>query len=120
MGVPQYHPGKVMDVYSGKDRDVVAGDAGVQAMVKMWDGHTLVINVHPKLKGRVKPGDTVLVDYYPSKEFKTPLPKILVTKILHGDKARKIVEEYKAYYKRMGSRRMKKSPAEQPRGRYIG
>jgi hypothetical protein len=120
MSVPQFHPGKVMDIYTGSDKAIGAADSSVQAMIKMWDGHTLVINVDPKLKG-LKQGDIVLVDYYPSEKFKNPVPKILITKILRGDKARKIVNEYKDYFKRtrkMGKRQ--EGPAERVHEGYIG
>lgn len=121
MSVPQHHPGKVVDIYAGGDRDVGAADASIQAMVKMWDGHTLVINVDLKLKGKLKPGDIVLVDYYPSERFQNPIPKIMITKVLRGDKARKIVDEYKNYFKR--TRKMSKrqeGPAEKVHEGYIG
>jgi hypothetical protein len=121
MSVPQHHPGKVMDIYAGTDMSVVSAGASIQAMVKMWDGHTLVINVDSRLKSKLKVGDIILVDYYPSEKFKRPVPKILVTKILRGDKARKIAAEYKSYFKR--TRRMKpqrEGPAEQVHEGYIG
>jgi hypothetical protein len=110
-----------MDIYTGTDKSVDAADPSTQAMVRMWDGHTLVINVDSRLKTRLKVGNIVLVDYYPSGKFKAPVPKILVTKILRGDKARRIAAEYKAYYKR--TRRMKprqEGPAEQVHERSIG
>jgi len=122
MSVPQHHPGKVMGIYSASDKAVVAADTGIQAMVRMWDGHTLTINVAHKLKAKIKVGDIVLVDYYPSEKFNTPIPKIVVTKILRGDNARRVVEEYKDYYKR--TRKMAKrgteGPAEKVHERYIG
>ena len=121
MSVPQHHPGKVMDIYAGTDRSIVASDASTQAMVRMWDGHTLVINVDPRLKTRLKIGDIILVDYYPSEKFKRPVPKILVTKILRGEKARKIAAEYKNYFKRTRSMKpQREGPAEQVHERYIG
>jgi len=119
MSVPQHHPGKVMDIYSASGRNIVSAGTSIQAMVKMWDGHTLVINVDSRLKGKIRKGDIVLVDYYPSEKFKTPVPKMLVSKTLRGDPARKIVEEYKSYFKR--TRRMKREgPAEKVHERYIG
>jgi len=119
MSVPQHHPGKVMDIYSAGDRNIVSAGTSIQAMVRMWDGHTLVINVEPRLKGKIRKGDIVLVDYYPAEKFDRPIPKILITKILRGEPARKIVEEYKSYFKR--TRRMKREgPAEKVHERYIG
>lgn len=118
MSVPQYHPGKVMDTYSAGDSGVIAGALGIQAMVRMWDGHTLVVNVDQKLGGKLKTGDVVLVDYYPSEKFETPLPRMAVAKILRGDKARKIVDEYKDYKTRMS--RTKRQPPEKAHSRYIG
>ena len=121
MSVPQHHPGKVMDIYTGTDKSVISAGSGIQAMVRMWDGHTLVINVDSRLKTKLKVGDIILVDYYPSEKFERPVPKILVTKILRGDKARKIADEYKNYFRR--TRRMKprqEGPAEQVHERYIG
>lgn len=122
MGVPQHHPGKIMDIYTDTDKSVVSSDTSIQAMVKMWDGHTLVINVDPKLKGKIKLGDIILVDYYPSTSFRNPIPKIMATKILRGDKAERIVEQYKSYLKqtqKMG-KRYHEGPVEKPHERYIG
>jgi len=122
MSVPQFHPGKVMDIYSGSDKAVVSADASIQAMVKMWDGHTLVINADPRLKAKLKLGDIVLVDYYPSDKFKNPVPSIQITKVLRGDKARHIVEEYKSYFKRVRKigRKYPEGPAEKVHESYIG
>lgn len=121
MSVPQYHPAKVMDIYSGSERGVIAGDGKTQAMVKMWDGHTLVVDVEPKLRGKLRQGDIVLVDYYPSGKFQNPIPRIIITKALRGEKARKLVDEYKSYYKRTRKAKSRhKSPAEERHGRYIG
>jgi hypothetical protein len=87
-------------------------------MVRMWDGHTLIVNVDAKLKGKVKSGDVVLVDYYPSDKFKNPIPKILLTKVLKGKKAKKVVDEYRNYKSRM--KKVRGGPADQGHGRYIG
>ena len=122
MSVPQHHPGKIMDIYSPTDKSVLSSDTSIQAMVKMWDGNTLVINVAPGLKGKIKVGDIVLVDYYPSEKFNTPIPKIEVVKVLRAELAKRITEEYKDYFKRtrkMG-KKFQDSPAEQPHERYIG
>jgi hypothetical protein len=111
-----------MDIYMGSDRSVVSSDTSTQAMVKMWDGHTLVLNVDPKLKGKIKLGDIVLVDYYPSTKYRNPIPKIMISKILRGDKARRIVEQYKSYFKqtqKMG-KKYHESPVDKPHERYIG
>ncbi len=119
MSVPQLHPGKVIDVYRPGDKNVISADTNAQALLGMWDGHTLTVNVHPKLGAKIRAGDFVLVDYYPVKGFGTPFPKIQVTKILRGPKARKIVEEYKSYMTKI---RKSKSPTPsgQVNERYIG
>ena len=121
MSVPQYHPGKVMEIFRPADKGVTAADASVQALVRMWDGHTLTVDVEPKIKSKIKRGDVVLVDYYPNRGFKTPIPRIAVSKILRGEKARQVVSEYKEYRTRMRNlKNRSEGPAGRLPGRYIG
>ena len=57
-----YHPGKVLDVYSSKDKNVI-GDASIQATIMMWDENLFTFLVDPKLANKIKIGDIVRLDY---------------------------------------------------------
>ncbi|RLI97334.1 MAG: hypothetical protein DRO99_03170 [Candidatus Aenigmatarchaeota archaeon] len=119
MGVPQFHPGKVTEVYQSKGRDIASSDASTQATVSMWDGHTLTITVAPRLRSKIRRGDVVFVDYYPSSKFRDPVPRMVITKIIRGSKAKSVLQEYGKYHRRIKSMKPE-GPSERVHERYIG
>src|SRR3989344_2557178 len=81
-----FHPGKVLTVLRNDDK-------GVQAVVLMWDDNLLTVEVEPVLADKIKDNDVVLLDYSP--KYQTiPVPKQVVVKILRGDVAKKVWNDY--------------------------
>ncbi len=120
-----YHVGRVIEVLK-PGKDVKSSDSSVQAVVETWDENVITFNVHTKLKQRIRPGDYVLIDYTPISE-KIVMPKMLIIKIISGDKAKKIWEAYKEYYRRRPrcgkpSTPTPRVPQQMPRGEptYLG
>ena len=98
-----YHVGKVVKILSPENKEVEAADNSIQALVDMWDENLLTLDVDAKLSKAVREGDIVVVDYHPvSPRF--PAPRMVVTKILHGDVAEKTWREYKEYFEKMKKR----------------
>ena len=92
-----FHPGKIIFVFNcGKDE--VSADNEAQATVIMWDENMITLEVHPRLKGKVKEGDIVLVDYRPEEKLSVPVPKQAIVKILRGKKAKDLWAEYAEYH----------------------
>ena len=111
-----YHPGKIVEVLRPSDKDVVSSDASVQATVKMWDENVLTLMVAPKIAGKVKAGNTVLVDYRPSPEHRPPTPMHVIVKILAGKKAETVWSTYREMYDRQKRQAAPVAPAQS----YIG
>ncbi len=59
-----YHPGKVLAVFSTKDKNV-RGESNVQATLEMWDENVITFLVAPEIAESIKKGDIALVDYRP-------------------------------------------------------
>jgi len=89
-----YHPGKVLKIFSKADREVSAADATTQALLFMWDENVLTLLVDARLSPKLREGDIVLVDYRPLEGCSPPMPRQIVTKILHGKKADALWKEY--------------------------
>lgn len=111
-----YHVGKVLEIFYSKDRDIESSDSSVQALVETWDENVITYSVDPRLVNDLKVGDVVLIDYNPTstQPFR---PKMLIVKILKGEKAKKTWDSYKEYYKKRPRKRVK-TPMPQPP--YIG
>jgi len=111
-----YHVGKVLEIFYHRDKDIESSDSSVQALVETWDENVITYSVDPRLVDELKVGDIVLIDYNPTSQqpFR---PKMIIVKILKGEKARKTWESYKEYYKKRPRRRVK-TPVQQPP--YIG
>ncbi|MBI2578260.1 MAG: hypothetical protein HYW26_00965 [Candidatus Aenigmarchaeota archaeon] len=90
-----YHPGRVLKIFSAKDREV-KGDATTQALVEMWDENLFTFAVDAKIAADVKEGDIVLVDYT-SVSQSSHMPRHVIVKILRGKTADAIWKEYKKY-----------------------
>lgn len=100
-----YHPGKVLEVFVGKD--VHASDSSAQAMLEMWDENLITVLVEKKLAPKMRKEDIVLVDYRPMKD--KPAPNLTVTKILKGDTGKSTWKTYKDFH-----RKRKGAPAQTP------
>jgi len=90
-----YHLARVLKLFHPDDKDIVAGDAAVQALLEMWDENVLTFRVHPLLSGKIKAGDIVLVEY----DFKGPrIPDNTVVKIVRGKTAKDAWQKMKDYF----------------------
>ena len=93
-----YHPGKVVEVFSPKDRNVESIDNTTQAMLEMWDDNLITVLVEPQLDGKLKKDSIVLVDYRPLAD--KPVPRMTVVKILRGEVAKATWSKYKDHHKK--------------------
>lgn len=111
-----YHPGRVLEIFYPRDKEIESSDSSVQALVETWDENVITYSVDSRVADKLKVGDIVLIDYNPTSEqpFR---PKMIVIKILKGEKAKKTWDTYKEYYKK----RPKSKPAQVPmQPPYIG
>lgn len=92
----KYHPGKILNIFSPKNKNVISADAGTQALLEMWDENILTAKVAAKILPKLKEGDYVIVDYNPISE-QLKVPKVVVTKIIRGDLAKKMWRVYKTF-----------------------
>lgn len=97
-----YHPGRVLEVFSFKDKQIKSCDATTQAMCEMWDENILTFLVDPKIADDIKVGDIVLVDYRPSPQ--APVPRHTVIKILDKERGERVWKCYKRYYEQKRKR----------------
>ncbi len=110
-----HHPGKVVAVIRPKDEDVSSADNVTLAVVEMWDENILTLVVDDRIAKDIREGDFVLVDYRPKVLGQnTVIPKQKVAKIVRGERAKKIWEMYKEYFKQQ------KTKATQHMRPYIG
>lgn len=93
-----YHPGKVLEVFSAKDKSVEAVDTSTQAMLEMWDDNLITVLVESQLSGKLKKEDVVLVDYRPMAD--KPIPKMTVVKVLRGTVGKQMWKVYKDHHKK--------------------
>ena len=99
-GFIMFHPGQVLSVFSSKNGDVVSANKEVQVMLQMWDDNLLTILVDPKLVDKINEGDIVLVDYRPMFDQGPLAPRMIVTKILRGDRGSKTWDRYREFYRK--------------------
>ena len=111
-----FHPGKVIKVLNG-GKDEISVDSGVQAVVVMWDENLITLEVHPRIKSKIRDGDVVLVDYRPTNELNVPVPRQIIVKVLKGKKAKEIWDQYTEYHEKR--KRSANRPPTLPPG-YIG
>ena len=88
-----------MKLLSPADRDVIAADENLHALVEMWDENIFTVIVDAKIAQKIKEGDVVIIDYYPI-SAQSPVPKRIITKILRGKPASFLWDTYKSYHKR--------------------
>ncbi len=94
-----YHPGKVLEVFSPKDKkNVDSVDASTQAMLEMWDDNLITVLVEPQLDGKLKKDSIVLVDYRPLPD--KAVPRMSVVKVLRGDAAKATWSKYREHHKK--------------------
>lgn len=96
-------------------RGIVASDASVQAVVKMWDENLLILGVDKKIAKIVKKGDYVIADYTPLSDVSANR-KLTLIKILPVETGSKIWAEFQDEYDR---RRVKPPQASPQQVRYI-
>lgn len=94
-----FHVGIVEKVYSPRGKNILAAEQSTEARVWMWDENLMVLKVHPNIADKIKEGDYVLVDYYPSPE-NTPNPRRVITKILRGDAGEETWNKFRDYQKK--------------------
>ncbi len=114
-----YHIGRVIEIFSNKDKKIISADTDVQATLEMWDDNILTFRVAPKISNVIKNNDIVLVDYRPT-STKNPIPKNLIVKIIKDDKGERVWKAYRqSFQKRSGNKRpvTQVSPA---RPEYVG
>jgi hypothetical protein len=113
-----FHPGKVLEIFSPKDKYIETADSSIQAVVETWDENIITYLVDSKLADKIKVGDIVLIDYNPTKD-KPTRPKMVICKILYGEKAKKTWKAYKEYLKKRPKIK-RATPAQAIKPPYIG
>lgn len=93
-----YHPGKVIEIFSSKDKNIKSADTSTQALLEMWDENMITLLVEPPIGKDIKKGDIVLVDYRPMPT--SPAPRLTVTKILRGNAAKETWNVYKDHFRK--------------------
>ncbi len=94
-----YHPGKVVEVFSPKDKKSVESiDNSIQALLEMWDDNLITVLVEPQLDGKIKKDSIVLVDYRPMPD--KAVPRMSVVKVLRGETAKATWNRYRDHHKK--------------------
>ena len=93
-----YHPGRVIEVFSHRDKSVDSIDNSTQVMLEMWDDNLITVLVEPHLDGKLKKDYIVLVDYRPMPD--KPVPRMTVVKVLRGETAKSTWKTYKDHHKK--------------------
>ena len=91
-----YHPGRVLEVFSTKDKNIDGVDTSTQAMLEMWDENLITVLVEAQISSKIKKDDVVLVDYRPMQS--QPVPRMTVIKILRGPAAKRTWGVYKDHH----------------------
>jgi hypothetical protein len=86
-----YHPGKVLKVFK-------EGKTETQATMLYWDENINTVRVSPRIAGKIKTGDLVLVDYYPSKT-KPHAPNLVAIRIVPSRDATEVWQAYKKFFR---------------------
>ena len=114
-----YHPGRVLEVFSTKDKNIDGVDTTTQAMLEMWDENLITVLVETQLSNKIKKDDVVLVDYRPMQS--QPVPRMTVMKILKGPVARRTWSVYKEHHsKRKVSATQQGMRPKMPKQSYVG
>ena len=94
-----YHPAKIIEILSNKDRNIKSSDETTQAVLEMWDENQFTFLVETSISKKLKKNDIVLVDYRPISE-KIPIPNHTVVKILNGKLGQEVWKSYKRYHEK--------------------
>ena len=113
-----YHPGRVLEVFSTKDKNIDATDGTTQAMLEMWDDNLITVLVETQLSAKVKKDDIVLVDYRPMQS--QPVPKMTVIKILKGPVAKRTWSTYKDHHSKRKVVTTQGMKPKMPKQSYVG
>jgi hypothetical protein len=109
-----YHIGKVVEIFAGEDKNIVAFDNSTQALLDMWDENMITLGIDPHISKSLKKSDIVLVDYTATQTG----PRMLVVKILRGEIGTRAWKQYKDQYEKM---RAGKTPMRGPsKQSYVG
>ena len=60
-----FHVGKIVEIFSGDDKNIMAFDNSTQALLDMWDENMITLSIDPHISKSIKKEDVVLVDYRP-------------------------------------------------------
>ena len=101
-----FHPGRVLEVFSPKSRNIESSSDNTQVMLQMWDENMFTFDVHSEIADKIEVDNVVLVDYTPVSTG-SPVPKRVVTKILKGKMANQVWNEYKSFFEK---KKAQKSP----------
>jgi len=102
--IDMFHPGRVIEVFSPKSRNVESSNDNTQVMLQMWDENMFTFDVHPEIADKVEIDNVVLVDYTPAAAG-SPVPRRIVTKILKGKMANQVWNEYKSFFEKKKSQK---------------
>jgi hypothetical protein len=98
-----YHVGRVVEIFSSDDKNIVSFDSSVQVFLDMWDENMMSVAVDSHLSKSIKKDDIVLVDYTPAQTG----PRMIVVKILRGELAKRTWKHYKANFEKMRAKGVK-------------
>lgn len=110
-----YHIGRVVEVFLGDDKSIVAFDNSVQTLLDMWDENLITVAVDSHLSRQIKKDDIVLVDYTATQTG----PRMVAVKILRGDVAKRTWKQYKEHFEKMRAKGQIKAVAANKQS-YVG
>ncbi len=87
-----YHPGKVVEVYTPKNKNIKSSDTAVQTMLEMWDDNVITVGVERRLISTIQKDDIVLVDY--------TTPKLKVIKVLRDTVGKSTWRKYRDQFEK--------------------
>ena len=108
-----YHPGKVLDVFNPKDKNIKCAEGTTQALIEMWDENMFTFLVAENISSKRKEGDIALVDYRIASE-RVPIARQVIIKILEKDKGKKVWEKYKDYHNKKQEQIQTTKPTKMP------
>ena len=92
-----YHVGRVIEVFSSEDKNIVTFDSNAQAMLDMWDENLITVGIDFHLSKSIKKDDIVLVDYTATQTG----PRMVIVKLLRGEVGKRAWKQYKDHFERM-------------------
>ncbi|KHO47788.1 MAG: hypothetical protein QT00_C0002G0450 [archaeon GW2011_AR5] len=110
-----YHVGRVIEIFSGDDKSVIAFDNSAQALLDMWDENMITVAIDSHLSKSIKKDDIVLVDYTATQTG----PRMVVIKILRGEVAKRTWKNYKDNFEKLRAKGQIKSVASNKQS-YVG